>query len=416
MPGSILKGKWENGESTESKNAVKILFTGDLCPIGRTEKLIFRGKSNEILSGIYQILSDKDLLVVNLESPLVESGFPIKKSGPNLKLLPVCVEFLKAAGVDVACLANNHIGDYGADAVIDTIEVLKKNGIKTAGAGACLEDARKPLIIELKGKRVAILAYAENEFGIADLNIPGSSPLDPIDNIKQIRKVSTEAEIIIVVIHGGNEYNPMPSPRAVKTYRAFAENGASLVVAMHTHCPQGIEIYNGTPIIYSLGNFLFDWPMPGMAPPDENFWWKGYMASISFEGEKASRVEAIPCTFGPDASCVKALEYAEKEGFLVYLDYLSKLIADEKELNLLWYGWCALKGPQWLKDLEGAGYPPERMDEESLMKCLDARNAFTCESHNELTSTYLRMICENKVGMGVEQIQRIERLQKGMTI
>ena len=286
-------------ETEKEDSEIKILFTGDLCPVGKLEKLIQEGKSNEILSGIQKILSDKDILIANLESPLTESSFPIKKSGPNLKLLPTCVDFMSTAGIDVACLANNHIGDYGPKAVLETLDTLKKNGIKTVGAGVELDDARKPLLIRRKGRKIAILAYAENEFGMAEIGIPGSSPLDPLENIRQIKQASERADITLVLVHGGNEENPAPSPRMVKTYRAFAEAGASAVIAMHTHCPQGFEIYTGAPIFYSLGNFLFDWPSSGARPEKDSFWWKGHMAKITFEGNKASCVEAVPCTFEP---------------------------------------------------------------------------------------------------------------------
>ena len=140
-------------------------------------------------------------------------------------------------------------------------------------------------------------------------------------------------------MHGGNEYNPVPSPRMVKTYRAFAEAGASAVVAMHTHCPQGIEIHNGIPIIYSLGNFLFDIP-----EPEDSLWWKGYMVNISFNKNKASDLEIIPYTFGPDDSQIRLLKDGEREGFLRYISYLSEIIGDDKELEHFWQGWCAMRG------------------------------------------------------------------------
>lgn len=397
-------------KNAKKENSIELLLTGDLCPRERTEKLIIDGKSKEILKEFKPILKDCDLSVTNLETPLTTANTPILKSGPNLKVDPKCIEFLKAADFDVALLANNHIGDFGTKPVLETLEILKKNKIKSAGAGKDLNEARKPLIVNKKGFKIAFLNYAENEFGGADENKPGASTLDPMVNIGQIRKVSKKSDVTIVTIHGGNERNPIPSPRMKKTYRAFAEAGASAVISIHTHCPQGIEIWNGVPIVYSLGNFLFDWPPARGGSEPLNFWWTGYSVKIRFDKKSAVSLEAIPHTFAPDASKLLPFDAKSKKQFFKYLEKISKILADEKESKKYWEAWSAKIVSSQITHLR----PPELpvKTDEQMKKNLVIRNLFTCEAHNENIKTFLRLMEEGRIEKAASFYPNLEKLQK----
>jgi len=197
----------------------------------------------------------------------------------------------------------------------------------------------------------------------------------------------------------------------VETYRAFAEAGASAVIAGHTHCPQGIEIWKGVPIVYSLGNLLFD-TRPGLEEM-AGMWWNGYVARISFAAGVALRLDVIPTTFAPTAEAIRPLTGAERSEFLTYLDYLSQVIVDEAELNRYWDAWCALRGPDWLKYLQGAAWPVDQEDEAAWSRLLVARNAFTCEAHAELITRFLRMIEEGRAESCALDIERVQQLQLG---
>ena len=129
----------------------------------------------------------------------------------------------------------------------------------TVGAGDNLQQASKPLYIKIKNKTIAILNFAEQEFSVAGKNTAGANPLNIIDNYHSIQDAKQQADILLVIVHGGHEGYPLPSPRMVQTYRFFAEIGASVVVGHHTHCASGFEVYHGVPIFYSLGNFIFDY-------------------------------------------------------------------------------------------------------------------------------------------------------------
>ncbi|OGV32040.1 MAG: hypothetical protein A2020_14020 [Lentisphaerae bacterium GWF2_45_14] len=386
--------------------SVEILFTGDFCPRYRAQLAILEGKSAEMLSEIKDVLDSCDLRVVNLEAPLTNANTPIKKSGPNLKADPGCVDFLKKGSFDIALLANNHIGDHGAKPVTETMEILKKNKIRFCGAGKNLAEARKALSIKKNDLRISILNYAENEFGGANANKPGASTLDPLENIKEIREVSYKSDITIVTIHGGNEQNPIPSPRMRKTYKAFADAGATAVVAMHTHCPQGIEIHNGVPIIYSLGNFQFDWDRE-IDP--FNFWWTGYSVKLKFAAGSVLSLEIIPTTFAGDGVRLKRFDKKSAGEFFKYIDKLSKITADDKKSLAFWEAWAAQGGYRgsmtaWPED--------PYSDDATFQRMVTLRNLFTCEAHCELMNTYLRLVEERRVEEASRLIPEIQKLQK----
>lgn len=378
---------------------LELLITGDLCPRQRIEPLVRQGKSAEILSEVKPVLESCDITVTNLETPLTDDETPIAKSGPNLKVAPECVALLKGH-FDVALLANNHIGDYGPKPVLETINILNANQIKSVGAGKNLRDARKPLVITKKGIKTAILNFAENEFGGAKENKAGASTLDPIANLLQISETVKKTDIVIVVIHGGNEHNPIPSPRMKQTYRAFIDAGAHAVISMHTHCPQGIEIWNNAPIIYSLGNFLFD-----TSDTSYELWWVGYMVKLCFTKQSTISVQVIPVNFSPDLGKVKLFDKKNKKQFFNYLQKISNILVDDRIAQKYWDAWCASMGHHAVKNLIPADENSERISS------LRTRNIFTCESHCELMTTYLRLLEENRMKQAKDFFLNIQELQ-----
>ena len=399
-------------DTVMEQDAFGILIAGDLCPRNRTEPLILAGRSKEILADVLPILAGSSLSAVNLETPLTRAETPIPKSGPNLKVDPACLHIVTEAGFDVASCANNHIGDFGPQACLDTLACVRDHGIRTVGAGEDLADARRPAIVEQNGCRVAFLAFAENEFGGATRTAAGANPLHPLRNLQDIRAVCGEADITIVLIHGGNEHNPVPSPRMQSTYRAFAAAGASAVVAGHTHCPQGIEFWNGTPIIYSLGNFLFDEPAPGKN--SNALWWVGYLVRLRFVGSRACGVDVFPYTFAPDATRIRAYQGAQRTGFLQYLDFLSQILQHAEATQRYWDAWCAIMGPRFIPLLSRLrDWPTDMTDEKQLSDLLVVRNLHTCEAHCELLTSYLRMAVEDRLEAAADYIPRIKDLQAG---
>ncbi|MBR3961546.1 MAG: CapA family protein, partial [Clostridia bacterium] len=136
---------------------MKILFTGDVNFRGIDE--ITYENSKEIISELLPYISSADYRIPNLETPLANKNKykPIKKSGPNLICAPENIAFLKAFDADGVTLANNHIGDFGEEAVKDTLNLLEQNDIAYAGAGANIDEAYCAMRFEKSGIRVAVI-------------------------------------------------------------------------------------------------------------------------------------------------------------------------------------------------------------------------------------------------------------------
>ncbi len=413
--------KFKNGKNDfgrkSTKETVEILFVGDVCPTTvESQKLIQDGKSGEILGGIKEILSDCDLSVIQFETPLTDKGTPIPKCGPNLKSPPNCVDFLKKGKFDIALLANNHIGDVGTKAVTETIDILHRNGIKTVGAGKDIETAGQPLSLRKNGISIAIMNVAENEFGGADVNKPGANPLNVPLNISQIIELSRKVDIVIVAVHGGNEKNPFPTPRMVDTYRAFADAGAAAVISIHTHCPEGIEIWHGKPIVYSLGNFYF--PYPGNKYNKENFWWKGYMLKLKFDRKKAYSLQIIPTSFGPDESKIIPFAGKARDKFFTYMSEISKVLEDRQEIKRIFDAYsaqnaCARIGAiktHYLSDWPSENEPEKvkafLADPKKFNQLLVLRNLLNCETHHEMLSNLFRLFEDGKVDESQKHFQK----------
>src|SRR5690554_976332 len=233
---------------------MKILITGDLV-INKTFL------NDNISPEVINLFQSSDYNIVNLEAPVTESNLKILKTRPHLKSeKESTLEILKALNINLCTLANNHVLDYDEQGVLDTINFCKENNIQTVGAGNNLEEASKTLYFDSAEGKIAIVNFAENEWSSATEKTAGANPMDIIDNAKQIKEAKQSADYVFVIVHGGHEYYNLPSPRMQKQYRFYAEQGADIVIGHHTHCISGNEVYNGVPIYYSLGNFLFTKP------------------------------------------------------------------------------------------------------------------------------------------------------------
>lgn len=356
--------------------------------------LDFGGADASIVAPIKPWISDSDYAVVNLESPLSVGGAPIPKCGPNLRMPPERVDFIHAAGFNVASLANNHMGDFGPEAALDTLNVLDKAGIPYVGAGKDLTDARKPLFLEANGKKIAILNYAENEFGGATENQAGASTLDLPDNIRQVRQVSRRVDITLVIIHGGTELYPFPAPDRAKSYRILAESGATAIISHHPHTPQGIEFHEGVPIVYSTGNFFF--PPLNKNNKQDDFWSIGYAVKLLFAEGEVAALEILPYQYG-DLGPFEILEDEKKKEFVDYINRLSEPLKETRELEDFFAAYV-YKRREGLVACHGMNISSEYKGE-LFQNTLIRRNFFTCEAHAEVSRTFLRLVETNQLGV-----------------
>lgn len=250
---------------------MNIIIAGDFCPLD--------GFSLSVSEKVKCVFANADYSFVNLECPLTNSSKRIEKVGPSLKSNPAQIESLKVIGVNCVTLANNHIQDFGGQGVMDTRRLCQKHGIGTVGIGADIIEARRPLIVEKDGIRVAVINVAEREFNIATDNLPGANPFDIINLLKDIEQAGKLADKIVVVIHGGLEYVPFPSLESIRVLRFIAgQRKVIAVIRHHPHVIQGAEVYDSVPIYYSLGNLYF----PTLADKSEG-WFKGLVVKLEIE-------------------------------------------------------------------------------------------------------------------------------------
>ena len=400
----------ENGllkfREPEGGTRFRMVIAGDVCPCREGEKIVAEGRSAGLFAKVAPFLNEADLRVVQWETPLCEPENPILKSGPNLYALPSSAELAAAGGFEVALLANNHTGDYGPEMLLQTIDVLNRRGIRTVGAGANLEEAEKPLTLTAGGEKIAIFNFCEHEFGTAQENMPGSAPQLPLRNLHAVAEAARSADRVVAALHGGHEYNPFPSPRIQELCRAFADAGASFVFNCHTHCPEGVEYRNGTPIVYCPGNFYF----PIM---DEGGLWRfGYLPKALFDRRGVYALEILPYAF--DAEQIVPLEGETRISFFRYLETLSEPLDDPARMKRLFEAWSSRHGFGYLaRSL--AHIPPgweEHPSDRAVAKAmLGLRNLFSCEAHNDIVRCFLCLQEENRIDEAAKLFPYMEKLQ-----
>ena len=238
--------------------SVNLIFADDIMLDDGPGRLIAQG--GDPLAPFAAILNAADYRIGNLECPIAESGTALDNKIFSFRAKPQVLPVLQGR-FDAVSLANNHSGDYGHPAFLDTMLHLDKAGIAHFGGGRNLGEAHRPLWIERKGLKIAVLAY--NEFKPrsfeAGANWPGIAWSEDDHVIADIRAARLAgADLVIPFMHWGWENEGKPSLRQQQLARKMIDEGAALVVGGHPHVTQGVEIYQGKPIIYSLGNFVFD--------------------------------------------------------------------------------------------------------------------------------------------------------------
>ena len=203
-------------------------------------------------------LTNAHFTIGNLEAPFALSGTKFDKRF-NFKVPPHFANGLVDAGFDVMNLANNHLMDYGKEALISTLNILDSLGIRHCGAGLNYEEAHKPALFELNGTTVAFLGYSltfPSEFWATDSRAGTAYPRDK-SVIKAIKHCEEIADITVVSFHWGGELRSTPKEYQKHFAHLSINAGADLILGHHPHVLQGIEIYKNRLIIYSLGNFAF---------------------------------------------------------------------------------------------------------------------------------------------------------------
>ena len=312
-----------------------VLVASDWAPIRAFEPIV-RETPEAIYGDLLPVLRRADLRIVNCESALTTVRSPVWKSGAVFKGEPAHVAGLRAVPFEVACLANNHVLDYGVAGLREHLRVLTRAGIRTVGAGLTEAQALVPLSVRVNGQSVHIINISEGEDLTASTGGPGVFGWDVPLAAAQTRALKQLGGVVIVIAHCGLEYVPFPPPYVVAAFRALAEAGADCVIGHHPHVPQGIEWWRGRPILYSLGNFAF-------YQPTALFHRKtGFCVSLRCDGGRITAIELHPYRI-TDAG-LRRLEPNEAQDFGRTLTRLSHPFRTADGPARAWNAWLAYYG------------------------------------------------------------------------
>lgn len=266
----------------------------------------------------------------NLEGPLREARYPdgpVRKVGPriwNAGLPQLDVPTF-------ANLANNHMMDFGVDVAKETQKRLATEGFMHGGLSPSLDQFPKPTSFEILGKRWAVLAVADPQFGTADANSFGVTPVCPA-LYESIREAASSHDVVCLSIHAGQENLTIPSPGRRDLYRSFVDAGAQIVWGHHSHVAQVWEQYRQGVIFYGLGNFAVD---PHNWSEDKRFLWSlGIRVSVG-----PLRITVKPTVFQISSSTSLLVEESPRDlarKTLEPLQKLTALLSDAKRHEAIW--------------------------------------------------------------------------------
>lgn len=320
-----------------------LLIGGDLSPVGQMGELL-KSSPSFLDAPLQAEIAGASAVAVNLEAPVTNARGETAKSGPSLRADPQVLEKIRQHGIDTLFLANNHIMDSGPQGLDDTMRTCEQVGIRAVGAGANLEQARKVLTLVVQGVRIGIINVGEEEFGAARADRVGYHGLDVIECARLVKLARTSCDIVIVSLHGGLEYFALPRPGLRNACRFFVEQGAAAVVCHHTHVSSAYEVYEGRPIFYGVGNFVFDNDC-GRSDWELGFFVKFCIDSVA---KAVSSFELLPFRQSTTVGGVRLLTDMALQDFHQSLSELNRVLSDPTAYDAAWAACCKEKELEYL--------------------------------------------------------------------
>ena len=273
---------------------ITVVFGGDVALCHEVERRMDKYGEGYVFEAIRELLAQADIAAVNLEAPLTLSDRKAPKPTPPglkepvyLKAKPSAAKALSAGGIDVAFLANNHIADYKG-AVLDTVRALRGLGIRPVGAGENRREAYQPTVMEVRGVRIAFLAFCDiypTSYEAGDSR-PGCAWAHPDAMHAAIAEAKKQADVVFVNLHFGGQDATIPSARQRQLAKTALDAGADMVVGNHPHVIQPLAVDKGRPVLFSLGNLAFSMP--------KYSWSIGIVARATIVKKRVQRVDLTP--------------------------------------------------------------------------------------------------------------------------
>lgn len=285
-----------------------MLGESPLCCGFGVKSVIQKSRADYLFRNVKNLFSSGDIVFGNLEAPITHDT---NQRGINSQLFrgdPDFISELSNSHYSVLSVSNNHIMEHGSVAFQSTIATIENAGITPVGI------KNKPVILTVQDRRIAFLAYSSIEDFVSDpLYERISSPQKIFHDIAALR---SDVDFIILSLHWGTEFVPFPSPDQVDLGRKLVDAGCDVILGGHPHVLQGYEIYKGKPIIYSLGNFIFDFSFL----PDTR---RSVIVKIEFNPDNSLRCSFIPVILNDDYSVTLA-KNAERDSILSDMDTIAR--------------------------------------------------------------------------------------------
>lgn len=263
------------------------------------------GAQPECGEELTELVSGCDAAMINFEGPVAGDASPAFKTGPATKQDPTGPKYIRRVGFTAACLANNHILDFGSAGLRSTVTACEDAGLSVIGIqGPALD--RRTLDVPSPGSPICVINVCEEEW-VQGVDGSGGCVFSPIATVRLVRAQVAAGKAPVVVLHGGNEYYPYPSPWLRDAARFLVESGAVAVVVHHSHVLAGYEYWNGSPIAYGIGNFQY------MADNPHSEWYEGALALLRWDGDRSPKLELRPIVMDPGTFQVDVARGAQAE-------------------------------------------------------------------------------------------------------
>lgn len=302
-----------------------MFFTGDVMLQNCKGVYEEKGINGIISNYLQQEMVSADMTMINNEFPFSTRGEKAPDKQFTFRVDPSYVSALLEMGVDVASLANNHALDFGVDALKDTFQTLDESGIFYVGAGETKERAERAAFVEAGGRKIGILS-ASRVIPVSGWNIDVKQPglfctYDSTRLVERIKEIEKQCDYVVVFVHWGIERNAYPEQYQRNLAQRYIDAGADLVVGNHSHVPQGIEYYKGVPIVYCLGNYIFN---PNMTDT--------YALKVVWDTDGKTSLQVVP--IDTKNYLTKELSGDEKLAFYQYLEEISFDVTVDQEGNV----------------------------------------------------------------------------------
>lgn len=314
---------------------VTITFAGDILFDERyavMSTMIQNGGdiSSAIAPDLIEEMKSADIMMINNEFPYSDRGTPTEGKQFTFRAKPSYVSYLDDLGVDLVALANNHAYDYGEDAFLDTMTALEDAGITYVGAGHDLEEARRPVYYIIDNMKIAFVAATQIEKsdypdtkGATETSAGVFRCWNGDDLIETVKEAKENSDFVIVYLHWGTENAEEIDWAQEKQAPEVAEAGADLIIGDHPHCLQKIDVVQGVPVIYSLGNFWFNSKTVDTG-----------MVKVTLNRDGLQSCRFIPCL---QSGCkTSLLQGEEKERLLNYMRNISGSVQIDEDGYVTW--------------------------------------------------------------------------------